>query len=142
MAKNLALDDFPVRTFDKLRYNDTDQQGHINNAVFATFLETGRTEILFDEQAPLADLGCAFVIANLKLEFIREVTWPGRVDIGTRVDNIGRSSVIFVQAVFQNNLLAAKAETTLVQINAATRRSQALSHTAVARLTALMSGED
>ena len=36
------LDQFPLRTRDKLRYADTDRQGHVNNAVFATFLETGR----------------------------------------------------------------------------------------------------
>lgn len=37
----LSLEDFPLRTYDKIRYADTDQQGHVNNAVFATFLETG-----------------------------------------------------------------------------------------------------
>ncbi len=42
-----TLEDFPHRTFDKLRYGDTDRQGHVNNAVFATFLETGRVEMLF-----------------------------------------------------------------------------------------------
>ncbi len=36
-----TLDAFPLRTHEKLRYADTDRQGHINNAVFATLLETG-----------------------------------------------------------------------------------------------------
>jgi acyl-CoA thioester hydrolase len=37
-----SLRDFAVYSVDKLRYGDTDRQGHVNNAVFATFLETGR----------------------------------------------------------------------------------------------------
>ncbi len=36
------LEEFPLRTSDKVRYGDTDRQGHVNNAVFSTFLETGR----------------------------------------------------------------------------------------------------
>jgi acyl-CoA thioester hydrolase len=38
-------DAYPSVTYDKVRYADTDRQGHVNNAVFATFLETGRVEI-------------------------------------------------------------------------------------------------
>jgi acyl-ACP thioesterase len=30
-----TIDDFPLRTYEKLRYVDTDRQGHVNNAVFA-----------------------------------------------------------------------------------------------------------
>jgi acyl-CoA thioesterase FadM len=33
---------YKIWTYDKLRYNDTDRQGHVNNAIFATFFETGR----------------------------------------------------------------------------------------------------
>lgn len=41
-----SIDDFPFRTYEKLRYVDTDRQGHVNNAVFASMLETGRVELL------------------------------------------------------------------------------------------------
>jgi hypothetical protein len=47
------LDQFPSRTYEKLRYADTDRQGHINNAVFATMLETGRVEVLYNPSQPL-----------------------------------------------------------------------------------------
>ena len=45
--------DFPLRTTDKLRYGDTDRHGQVNNAVFSTFLETGRVEMVFDADHPL-----------------------------------------------------------------------------------------
>ena len=51
------LDLFPLRTHDKIRYADTDRQGHVNNANFSTFLETGRTEILYNPDTPLTAPG-------------------------------------------------------------------------------------
>ena len=112
----------------KLRYGDTDSQGHINNAVFTTLLETGRVEVLLDADGGLLlPAGSAFVIVNLSMAFRGEIHWPGRVDIGTRVKAIGRSSVTFEQALFQEGRLVATAETVIVQMSEATRRSEPLS---------------
>lgn len=133
MTQSLCLEDFPSRSFDKLRYGDTDRQGHVNNAVFSTLLETGRVELVYDGQSPMTDAGCSFVIARLSLDFIGELLWPGRVDVGTRVRSIGRSSIRMEQALFQNNRLVAKAETVIVQVSDTTRRAQPLSDRLVAR---------
>jgi acyl-CoA thioester hydrolase len=138
MADEIDLADFPLKTYDKIRYGDTDRQGHVNNAVFATFLESGRVEILYDAGNPLADPGCAFVIAQLVLNFRAEITWPGKIEIGTRVAAIGRSSIRLDQALFQNGRCVATAETTIVQMDETTRRSSLLSAGAVARLSALI----
>ncbi|WP_210260269.1 acyl-CoA thioesterase [Hongsoonwoonella zoysiae] len=133
------LEDFPVRTSDKLRYADTDRQGHVNNAVFATFLETGRVELFFNpETGPLAKESAAFVIASLKLDFLSEINWPGTVDIGTRVLKVGRSSMTLDQAIFQNDACVARAQTVIVQMDEATRRSTPLSKDVLQRLGALI----
>ncbi|MDX2013279.1 MAG: thioesterase family protein [Myxococcaceae bacterium] len=130
-----ALTDFPARTVEKLRYADTDRQGHVNNAIFATMLETGRVELLYAPDAPIFEAGCAFVIASLHLDFLGEVTWPGQVDIGTRVASIGKSSVTLEQALFQRGVCVAQAKTVIVQMNEATRRSQPFSETSRERLS-------
>ena len=132
-----TLADFPARSHDKLRYGDTDRQGHVNNAVFSTFLETGRVELLMGGATELADAGCNFVIARLELDFVSELFWPGQVDIGTRVLSIGRSSVRFEQALFQADRLVARAQTVVVQVNEATHRSQPFSPDTAARYAAL-----
>jgi hypothetical protein len=44
MDQEIKLTDYAFQAYDKLRYGDTDRQGHINNAVFTTLLETGRVE--------------------------------------------------------------------------------------------------
>jgi YbgC/YbaW family acyl-CoA thioester hydrolase len=138
MTRQARLEDFPLRSFDKLRYGDTDRQGHVNNAVFVTLLETGRVEMAYDAERSLMDPGCAFVIARLELDYVAELFWPGRVDIGTRVKSIGRSSLNVEQALFQNDRLVASAETVLVQVNEATRKSQPFSEQTNAKLKRLV----
>lgn len=137
MGEPIEIDQFPVKTYEKLRYGDTDRQGHINNAVFATMFETGRVEILYDPDAPLTSPNCAFVIVNLTVDFHSEINWPGRVDIGTRVSKIGRSSVHFEQALFQDGRITATAKTVVVQMNETTRQSEPLSDAAIERLNTL-----
>lgn len=129
-----SIADFSSRTTDKLRYADTDRQGHVNNAVFATFLETGRVEILYDDEGSLSDEGCAFVIAKLELDFLSEINWPGTVDIGTRVLKVGRSSFTLEQGVFQDGKPAASAKTVIVQMNETTRRSHPLTEKTAQKL--------
>jgi len=124
------LDDFPFRTFDKLRYADTDRQGHVNNAAFSTFLETGRVEFLYHPDNPLAADGASFVIARLALQFAAEIHWPGQIDIGTAVTRVGNSSVGLHQGLFQEGRCVALADTVIVQMDEQSRKSSALSTTA------------
>jgi len=132
-----SLADYPIRTSDKIRYADTDRQGHVNNAVFATFIETARAEIIYDRAAPLVEPGTSFVIARLALDFRAEINWPGTVWIGTRVAQIGRSSFRLEHGLFQDERCAATAEVVIVHFDDATRKSRVLSTAAVARLSAL-----
>jgi len=124
--KDLKLNDYPIKTYDKIRYRDTDRQGHVNNAVFSTFLETGRVELLFNPDNPLANNSSSFVIASLKLDLLSEIKWPGIVDIGTAIINIGNSSIRIVQGLYYNNNIVATAETVIVQIDEETKRSKPL----------------
>lgn len=120
---------------DVLRYGDTDRQGHVNNAVFATFCETGRAAFLYD---PMAPIGTNFVIARLVLDFRSEVMWPGCVDIGTGVLSIGRSSFTLGQGLYVGEHCVATAEAVIVMIDDTTRRSTPLPETVRAKLAAKM----
>ncbi|MBO9419035.1 acyl-CoA thioesterase [Labrenzia sp. R4_2] len=131
------ISDFTMTASDKLRYADTDRQGHVNNAVFATFLETGRTEVIYGEA--LADTGASFVIARLELDFMAEVNWPGEVQIGTVVQDVGRSSFKLHQKIFQDSKAVAQAVTVIVQMNNESRRSHPLTDRAKDRLNTLTS---
>lgn len=134
MPNAITITDFPLQTTDKVRYADTDRQGHVNNAVFSTFLETGRVELLYSATTPLNAAHSEFVIAKLSLEFRSEIVWPGAVQIGTRVASVGRSSVKLEQAIFQAEQCKAFAETVIVLIDRQTRQSTALLAEAIAKL--------
>lgn len=136
-----TLADFPAHSHDKLRYGDTDRQGHVNNAVFATLLETGRIEVLRDAADAVSEPGREWVIARLTLDFLGEIRWPGRVDIGTRLQRVGRTSVGMDQALFQDGRIVARAEAVIVQMDVATRRSTPLTDASRERFAALLGPE-
>lgn len=117
MQQILPWESFPLKAYDKLRYADTDRQGHVNNAVFATFLETGRVEMLYQNGGRLMRNGNSYVIASLQLDLVAEIKWPGTVEIGTAVSKVGNSSIKLYQQLFQNGVVVAKATSVLVQVN-------------------------
>lgn len=125
---------------DTIRYGDTDRQGHVNNAVFATFFETGRVGIVYDQAHPVLEPGAAWVVARLEIDFKAELRWPGEALIGTRVSRVGRSSATLEQAIFQNGVLCARGVSVVVMMDETTRKSRPLSETAAARLRELQAG--
>src|SRR3954454_23475054 len=70
-------------TTHRLRFNDTDRLGHVNNAVFAVMLEQGRSELAVAAGLPVESGGQAVVIVRLDLDFLQELSWPGDVRIET-----------------------------------------------------------
>lgn len=126
MKLEMKYEDYPLKTYDKIRFRDTDKQGHVNNAMFSTFFETGRTEMLYLNKK-LTSEGCMFVLANNNMTLRGEIFWPGTVEIGTCVQKVGNSSIHVFQSLYQNNELVATAETVIVQINQADRKSSPLS---------------
>jgi acyl-CoA thioester hydrolase len=126
LDKRPNYEDFTLRTYDKVRYGDTDSQGHINNAVFSTFLETGRCE-LFNRMDFLGDNNIMFGLASVKLNLMSEITWPGTVEIGTAITKIGNSSISFFQGLYQKGKLVAVAEAVSVRMDETTRESKSLS---------------
>ena len=121
-----SLSQYPSHTFEKLRYADTDRQGHINNSIFAVLCESGRVNFLYDAEKPLSVKGTEFVIAEITIRFIKELSWSSRVDIGTGVSRIGRSSFGLTQALFVNGDCVATADSVIVLMDEETRRSTQL----------------
>jgi acyl-CoA thioester hydrolase len=125
--RTLIYQDFPHRTYDKIRYRDTDRQEHVNNSVFSTFFETGRVEFMVNSEKPIACLDCSFVIASIKMDFLQEINWPGIIEIGTGITKMGNSSITIIQGLYQNNQMVGFAESVIVQVNNHTKKSHPLS---------------
>lgn len=124
LAPRLA--DYSVTTVEKLRFADTDRLGHITNTVFAVCCQNARMELLCDPKRVPIPHNTQFVIAKLVLEFRAEMLWPGTVEIGTRGERIGRSSVWLAQALFMNERCVATTESVVALMDMTTRRSALL----------------
>lgn len=133
----LVLADFPIRTNEKLRFADTDRNGHISNAVFAICCQNARMEILHDRTRIPLPIDGQFVIARLELEFLGEMHWPGTVEIGTRLDHVGRSSLTMAQSLFLRDCRVADARSTVVLVDRSTRRPTPFPQETAAALHAL-----
>lgn len=110
-------------TTHRLRFNDTDRLGHVNNAVFAVMLEQGRSEMGVDAGLPLGEGAESLVIVRLELDFLREMTWPGEVRIETEVLRLGGRSFTVLQRLVQGDEICAKAQTVLVIMDRAAKRA-------------------
>jgi acyl-CoA thioester hydrolase len=107
-----------------IRYGDTDRQGHLNNAVYCTFFESGRCSFLFNDQGDsIAGEGKNFVIVKLTLDYLVEINFPGVVEIGSRIIKIGNSSFTVAQGLFKDGICCSTAESIIVQLDADTKKS-------------------
>jgi acyl-CoA thioester hydrolase len=116
------LDDYPIVTSDVVRFADTDQNGHVSNAVFAVLCQNARMDLLNDPTRIEIPPGHLLPIVKLHIEFLAELHWPGTVEIGTRFDHVGRSSIGLDQVIFDARRCVAKARSTIVLIDKETRR--------------------
>lgn len=109
-----------------LRYGDTDRQGHVNNAVFCTFFESGRVDFLYKDDGSIAGTGKTFVIAKLTMDFLAEMNFPGSVEIGSKVLSVGKSSFSVGQAIFKDGVCCSTSQSVIVLTCESTRKSTAL----------------
>lgn len=128
------LADYPHQVTDIVRFGDLDPQGHVNNAVFSTYFESGRVAMFRNPDLGIGVANATFVLVRQEIDFLRELRWPGQVVIGTALAELGRSSFVMTQAIFNGDECAAVGRATLVMVDKTTRRPRPLTPEAIARL--------
>ncbi len=116
------LEDFPYRLTDNVRFADLDPNQHVNNAVYATYFETGRVTLVKDRRNGLMPPGLSWMLVRLDIHFRAELRWPGSVEMGLGVGKFGRTSVTLDQAVFSEGKCVATAQSVTVLIDETTRK--------------------
>lgn len=111
----------------EIRWRDVDAFRHVNNAVYATYLEECRDE--WAERA-LGDNGdlWSFVLARVAIDYRRELTQDDdTVVVSCRLVRIGNSSVTLREEIrTETGELSAESEAVLVARDAETGRSRPL----------------
>ncbi|MDP9191674.1 MAG: acyl-CoA thioesterase [Acidobacteriota bacterium] len=76
-------------------FADIDAFGHVNNAVFFTYFEWGRTQLWFEltEWGGARDIG--FIVARAECDFKKQLSMEP-IEIWTRIGEMGTSSLEFL----------------------------------------------
>jgi acyl-CoA thioester hydrolase len=126
------LEDYPYRIGDNVRFGDLDPNQHVNNAVYATYFETGRVTLMKSPEYGLTPPGLAWIMVRLDMHFRAELHWPGTIEMGLGVTKFGRTSVTFDQVVFSEGKCVASAQSVTVLIDEATRKPTPLTEEIIA----------
>ena len=129
------LADYPHRVTDTIRFADLDPQGHVNQAVFNTYFESGRVAMFRTKDLGIGLPGVTFVVVRMEVNYMKELHWPGTVEVGTGVAEFGRTSFKVAQAIFRDGACVATGLATMVCIDLTTRRARPLPEEAVAKLS-------
>lgn len=134
----LIADERVLVTRDILRYNDMDDNGHLNNSVFTVLCESGRVHYFRKRVAPHLPDHTFFVIARIAIDFKAEAFYPGEALTGTWLEHLGRSSLRVRQKIMSADKLVAEAEGICVVMDQATRKPFPIPDTTRAALEPLL----
>ncbi|ERH09709.1 MAG: putative thioesterase [halophilic archaeon J07HX64] len=98
-----------------VRYRDIDTLGHVNNAVYVTYLEQARVEYIREVLGTTPD-DPGFVVAHISVDYERAIGLGETVVVALGVTGIGQSSVTMEYEIRTDGALAATAETTIVAL--------------------------
>jgi acyl-CoA thioester hydrolase len=98
--------EFPYVHRDRVRFRDCDAMGHVNNAVYSTYLEEARIGVLGD----LVD----FILARVEIDFRSELRMGEEVEVRTRCSRVGTKSFDLEHVISADGRVVAEARSVLV----------------------------
>jgi acyl-CoA thioester hydrolase len=107
-----------TRSIDlQLRFRDLDSAGHVNNAVYGTFFEAARCDLLVEDNKWIEqDETTGFLLRAIEIVFHKPIVFPHAqsIDVCTAITKIGNSSVQLRQAIFVGDVCCATSNSTMV----------------------------
>jgi acyl-CoA thioester hydrolase len=99
-----------------VRYRDLDPMGHVNNGVYASYLEEVRTAyietVLEGESESLS-----FVVANLEISYRSPIQPDDEPTVSLRIVDLGTTSCTMAHEIRVDGEVTATAETVLVHVD-------------------------
>jgi acyl-CoA thioester hydrolase len=117
----LDSDRYPLKVRILARYADVDPLWHINNVAIAQYYEEARvstTMMVMGGRRVASPDGERILIAHQCIDYLREATYPGALEIGIGVLRVGRSSFRYGMAMFQDGACVSVSEAVLVYADA------------------------
>lgn len=93
-------EEFRAKLPIQIRFNDIDSQGHINNNIYLSYFDLGKTTYLDDLKASTVSwIEGSIVIARIEIDFILPVFYRENIAVDTKITKIGTKSAVFLQQV-------------------------------------------
>ena len=99
---------------EAVRFRDLDPMGHVNNAVFLTYIESARAAFLHHLGAVQTLEDLAIIVARIEIDFRAPVRFGDEVEVSVRVSRFGEKSFDLEHELRVGDTLAAEAKTVLV----------------------------
>ena len=103
----------------QVRFRDIDAMGHVNNAVYATYVEQARTEY-FHRVLDTGLDAVSTVLASLELSYEQPILLDQSVTVTINVPELGRSSLPMEYEILADGERAATAKSVQVFLNSET----------------------
>jgi acyl-CoA thioester hydrolase len=113
------VEGFPYVHRETVRFRDVDALGHVNNAVFLTYLEEARIGFLVPKGAEASGM----ILARVEIDFRAPLRTGDELEIGVRPAGVGTKSFELEYQVRAGDTVAAEARTVLVSFDYETGRS-------------------
>jgi acyl-CoA thioester hydrolase len=110
---------------EHVRFRDVDEMGHVNNAVFLTYIEEARIAYLLRFDARVTDM----ILARAEIDFRAPLRSGDELEIGVRPISVGTKSFQLEYQVRTGDSVAAEAMTVIVSYDYKTGRSVELPET-------------
>ncbi len=104
-----------------VRFRDLDPLNHVNNAVYANYLEEVRSDYA-EEVLGLDPWEFPFVLANLEIDYGQPITIDDELSITLTVTKLGTTSCTMAYEFLVDDSIVATAETTLVHVDPETKQ--------------------
>jgi acyl-CoA thioester hydrolase len=119
------VDGFEFVHPERVRFRDVDALGHVNNAVFLTYLEEARIAYLLRFGAEAASM----IMAHVEIDFRAPLRAGDELEIGVRPSAVGTKSFELDYEVRSRAIVAAEAKTVIVSYDYESGRSVELPQT-------------
>ncbi len=110
------MDTFRLEVPVNVRFRDLDIFGHVNNAVYFTYLEVARNAYWTKLFGPRRSRTSNFIIARAELDYRSQTTDEHSILVGIRISSIGRSSFEFHYNILEEGSRRLIAEGRSVQV--------------------------
>ena len=116
-------EDYRYWTDERVRFNDLDVLGHVNNIAYAVYVENARASFLGETGLWVMGARIANVIVRTEMDYLREVQFPASLRVGVTVLAIGTRSYTLGIGIFKGEDCVLVARNVIVRFDSHTRGS-------------------